>query len=452
MLNDIRLRWTLALAVSFVLILAPAIWNGFPLLQYDTGGYLARPFEGYLVPSRPAAYGLLLAASAPFQFWPALIGQSAATLWIVALMLRVYGLGGRPLLFTIVIAGLSTLTTVAFLASILLTDIFAGLGVFALHVLVFRADTLSMREKIALVVFVAFGAATHSATIGVFGALVGAGFVLSPFSRGLIPAAGLRRALAGVLLGVVFTLGANFAVSGKPAWTPGGYGIAFGRLLQDGIVTRYLDEHCPNVALKLCPYRHELPDTADAFLWGDSVFNDLGRFAGLDEEMRTIVLGSLRDHPWLNIKAAFVAACRQLVSVASGEGVLNSIWHTYGIMERYTPGVVPAMKSARQQRGELSFESVNAWHVPVALAAIAVIAVTAGLALLRRRASDLDLLAMTVALALLANAAVCGILSNPHNRYGARLAWIAAFTVGLMIAREAHAPASRARAAVRARG
>jgi len=52
------------------LLLAPALCNGFPLLQHDTGGYGARWFEGYLVPSRPAAYGLLLAATTHVSFWP----------------------------------------------------------------------------------------------------------------------------------------------------------------------------------------------------------------------------------------------------------------------------------------------------------------------------------------------------------------------------------------------
>lgn len=53
---------------------------------------------------------------------------------------------------------------------------------------------------------------------------------------------------------------------GQLAWTPGGFGIAFGRMLQDGIVKRYLDGHCPDARLKLCPYRNELPRTADDFL------------------------------------------------------------------------------------------------------------------------------------------------------------------------------------------
>ena len=81
---------------SFVLmgaiLIGPAIWNRFPLLQYDTGGYLARWFEGYLVPSRPGAYGLLLAATAPLEFWPVLVLQAAVTIWVLALLLKELGL------------------------------------------------------------------------------------------------------------------------------------------------------------------------------------------------------------------------------------------------------------------------------------------------------------------------------------------------------------------------
>jgi len=58
---------------------------------------------------------------------------------------------------------------------------------------------------------------------------------------------------AALTLGAVLLLGANYIVSRTIAWTPGGYGIAFGRMLQDGIVTRYLKDHCPDPRLKLCP-------------------------------------------------------------------------------------------------------------------------------------------------------------------------------------------------------
>jgi hypothetical protein len=46
----------------------------------------------------------------------------------------------------------------------------------------------------------------------------------------------------------------------------------------------------------------------------------------------------------------------------------------------------------------------------------------------QRRFATVRDLAATVALAVLANAAVCGVFSNPHDRYGARIVWLAVLT------------------------
>ncbi len=71
-----RALWALAVILSIALLIAPALWNGFPLLQYDTGGYLARWYEGTLVPSRAVVYGLILTAGVPLAFWPVLLRAS----------------------------------------------------------------------------------------------------------------------------------------------------------------------------------------------------------------------------------------------------------------------------------------------------------------------------------------------------------------------------------------
>jgi hypothetical protein len=87
------------------------------------------------------------------------------------------------------------------------------------------------------------------------------------FVNDLVPHRGIWYALIAALAGIAMTLAANFAVVGRLAWTPGGYGIVFGRMLQDGIVDRYLDDHCHEMRLKLCPFHHQLPHDANAFLW-----------------------------------------------------------------------------------------------------------------------------------------------------------------------------------------
>jgi len=416
---------------TMLLLLAPALWNGFPLLQYDSGGYFARWYEGTLEESRSTVYGLFAVALARPNFWPLIVVQTGLTVWVVALVLRVHGLG-RPLVLLVTIAALSVATTLPWLADIVLTDIFFGLAVLALHLLVLRNDALARWERVALFVLIAFSAATHNATLAVLLALLAAGLVVALFDRRLVSFAGLARGAAALLLGAIMLVGANYLVAKRVAWTPGGIGLAFGRMLQDGIVKRYLDEHCPDPRLRLCDHRNELPTDADVFFWGQGLFDRLGRFQGLNDEMRTIALDSLRAYPWLQLKAAVVATSKQLVMARTGWGVLDSIWHTHGMIENFAPAMLPAMRAAHQQRGELDFIAINRLHVPVALASMLLLLAVMALGVRQRRFADLGLLAATIALAILANAFVTGALSGPHDRYGARVAWLATLVVAMV--------------------
>jgi hypothetical protein len=311
----------------------------------------------------------------------------------------------------------------------LLTDIFAGLSVLSLFLLVLHGDRVSGAERFSLFVFTAFAAATHSATLGVLLGLCCVGWIARPFLPARFSVAGLVQGTLTIAAGAGMLLAANFALSGQLAWTPGGYGVAFGRMLQDGIVARYLGDHCPQAQLKLCPYRDELPATADAFLWGNSMFNTLGRFKGMNDEMGFIAVHSLAEYPLWQAEAAIAATAQQLVHVATGEGSSGWIPHTYGIIERYIPSQIKPMRAARQQHWDINFAGVNWIHVPVALLSMFAVFGIFASAIWRRRLDDLTLLAATVSFALLGNAFICGVISGPHDRYGARMIWVATFTV-----------------------
>ena len=105
-----RVQWALASLFCLVVLAAPALWNGFPLLQWDTGGYLARWYEGTLVPSRAITYGLILNAGSWSDFWPVVTVQAALTVWVIAIVLRVHGLA-RPTVLAGVVALLSLVST-----------------------------------------------------------------------------------------------------------------------------------------------------------------------------------------------------------------------------------------------------------------------------------------------------------------------------------------------------
>jgi peptidoglycan/LPS O-acetylase OafA/YrhL len=90
---------------------------------------------------------------------------------------------------------------------------------------------------------------------------------------------------------------------------------------------------------------------------------------------------------------------------------------------------VKALRAAHQQHWDLNFTLINWLHIPVALASMLLVFGIFANSIWRRRIDDLALLAGTVSLALLGNAFVCGVLSGPHDRYGARMVWVATFTV-----------------------
>jgi hypothetical protein len=441
-----RALWALAIIASVGFLIAPAVWNGFALLQWDTGGYLARWYEGTLIISRSVVYGLILRAGVPLDFWPVLLLQSLLTVWIVALMLRAHGVEHQRIALPGLIAVLSITTTLPWLTSVLLTDIFCGLGVLALYLLLLRAEALARGERVMLVVLVAVAAATHNATLAVLIGLSLAAGVLGLIDRARMPYARLGQSVLALALGAGLLLSADYLVAGRFAWTPGGFALSFGRMLQDGIVKKYLDEHCPDPRLRLCAVKDQLPQDADTWFWGSDLFDRLGRFAKLDGEMETIALACLAEYPGLELKTAAVATAKQLVDVHTGEGILDPLWHTQGIIRRFTPQLTPRMLAARQQNGGLPFAAINELHYPLALLSMILLPLIVWLGWRGRVPPAIAELAATGTLALLGNAFVCGALSNPHDRYGARVVWIAGLTVALALV---YALEQRARLAAR---
>src|SRR5436190_2493233 len=111
-----RIIRTAAATAATLMLIAPALRNGFPLLQFDTGGYFARWHEGTLEESRSTVYGLFLNVLSLPNFWPVVVVQAAAAVWILALTLRVHGFE-RARVLLVTVAALAIVTTLPWLTS-----------------------------------------------------------------------------------------------------------------------------------------------------------------------------------------------------------------------------------------------------------------------------------------------------------------------------------------------
>ena len=434
------LLWALADLACIAILVAPAIWNGFPLLQYDTGGYLAPWFEGKLEINRSVPYGLLLVAGRWPDFWPVLIVQSALTVWVLALTLRAHGLR-RPAAALLRRHGRGAVGShhPAWLTAILLTDIFAGLSVLALYLLLLRDDALSAprahgagradrgrrRRPIARTMVMLLGliAPRHAR--------------LADRQRAHALCAPAARACRLCCSATLMVVAANGA--GHRQDTPGRRAATRCRSAACWKTASSSDISTTIARTKPCGCartRTQLPHDADDFFWGEGVFDKLGRFDGMRDEMKRIALDSLADYP---LAADQVGRHRNRQADGRGRNRrrrrqldLEHLWPDRSPRAGRgagDEGGAPAARSVRLRRHQRvagAGRLVRHALLPV----IAVVGLRRAATRRRRRIGRRhdagDPRPMPACSALLATA---------HHRYGARMVWLAVFAVALALVR-----------------
>jgi hypothetical protein len=230
------LTWILASAAMLLALMAPALWNGFPLIFPDTGGYLDRPILGTLGIGRSALYGLFLYTGIPFAFWPNAVLQSALTVWLIVLTMRAHGLGGRPWLALGIVALLTVCTSLPWFSGQLMPDILFPVAVLALYLLSFCKELFVRWERFILAAVIVFAIPSHMAAAGMCVAIIAALWLLARFKSLALPKPRLWFAAGSVAAGIALCPISNLAITGNFAFTPGASSFLFGRLIEDGIV------------------------------------------------------------------------------------------------------------------------------------------------------------------------------------------------------------------------
>jgi hypothetical protein len=440
MMLDRPISWGLAILVTLMLLLWPAWWNGFPIIFADTGGYLARPFEGTLLMGRSALYGAFLAAGMPFDFWPNIVIQAVLCVFVLVVTLRTHGLMYGPSATIVVVVVLTIITGLPFYVTQLMPDIFFSLAILCLYLLAFHQAILRRAERVGLAALVAFAIATHMALLAIAIALLVAFTVTRFFGVKRLRAPQLCLPALSILMGVALLLLSNLTIAGQFRFTPGGTSFLFGRLVQDGIIARYLRERCPNPVIRLCAYRDVLPSTVDDWLWAiDTPFHKLGGPDGFAPEERHIIGETLRLYPVAHIRAAAKATLEQMLlmrTMTSLQSADNS--GALEVIEHLAPSMIVRLRGARQQRdGVLDLTSINLLHVPFAFIALSLLPIVIALGGFCRISKNTTTFASTIAFAIVANAAICAIFSSTVDRYQSRLIWLAALAVGIGAAQTA---------------
>jgi hypothetical protein len=437
----------LAMAGLSLMFLSVAIWNGFPLTFYDTGGYLLEGLAHTFVAERAPVYAdLLFLAGARVSLWPVVILQALMISYMILQVARaeVPGLSLRG--FTAIGAVLSLFTGIAWYAGQVEPDIFTPVVILGGYLLLLRSDRLGRAGLVVVTGLTGLAVATHPSHLGLMGGLWIGAFVLRLAAgwKRYLPRPDLRYGAIAWTAALSLVLGANFALTGKLFINKSGSIFVLARLMQDGIVQRLLRDTCPpngDIHWRLCAYQDKVPQSAEAWLWGEtSSFRALGGFTSpaQQDEGRRMVMESLKRYPLLHVRKAVRESVLQFFQFKTGDGIEPQLRTLEPQFKQLIPAQMPAYLAARQQHARFRYKPLNLIHVPVAAMSILGVAALLRHAVGRRRWGE-GLLPALVLLGLVGNAIICGTFSNPHDRYQSRVIWLPTLVVLLAVARNRRA-------------
>lgn len=414
----------------------PALWNGYPLVFSDTGTYLSQAVEHYVGWDRPPFYSLfLLPLHMTLTTWPIVAAQALLAAHTLHLARRAAYPGATAWWVVPLTIMLAITSSLPWFVAQIMPDLFTGLLVLTLSLLIFASDQLSRRERFWLVTFSAFMIAVHRSHVLLAILLLA---VLLPLRRWLgaktQPANGRHLALstAPLMLAATGLVLMNLTAFSLVSLAPFGNVFLLARVIYDGPGRDVLRQECPAAGWRLCAFADQLPPTSDEFLWRhDGPVVRAGGAKLVSAEANAIIGEAFRREPAREVGETLRDFLQQLGSFATGDGLGS--WPdtvTPWIRREFPASEAAAYAASYQARGMLS---VPQWFKTMQAAIAAGSAAALPLLLCQRR--FIRGIAAAALLAILANAAITGTLSSPHDRYQSRIMWLPSAVVLLATGR-----------------
>ncbi|HYZ64949.1 MAG TPA: hypothetical protein VE650_21050 [Acetobacteraceae bacterium] len=425
----------LAVLVSAALLLWPAVWNGYPLLFGDSGVYLTDGILLHMSWPRPLFYGLFMVPlHLETTIWPVVVAQALIVAVVLEAVIRCFLPGLARWVLVPVTIVLTLCTSLPWFVSQIMPDVFAGVILLTLALLVLSPARLGWAGRLVAVLATAAFITMHSTFLLIAAAILIVLWLVRIWLRDRLRWADVLRGVAVMGLAAVTVVGANAWLTGQASLSPYGKNFLLTRVLLDGPGKRALDRECPRPDWSLCAFKDRLPGTVDEVLFGDEgVLVQAGGYQKVAEQAWPILLAAARAEPGALLADAVRNMAAQFVTFRTGDALIvkmranEATWRTVfpeAEQERY-------FASKQYRLIPLVPNWLQAVHLGCASVGLVVLVAGCWVALKRRRA--LGGVYAAILAALLANAFLTGALSGVFDRYQSRLVWLTVFAALLML-------------------
>jgi hypothetical protein len=290
------------LFVTAFLLMWVAFYNGFPLVEGDTGAYIQQAIYPHFAADRSPFYGLFIRVTSLWTslWWPVfaqclilsflllkfitLINSKLPT--PVNLSLPTAPIPNSTLLVTIL--AILSLTCVAWVTAFLMPDVFAGILLLSLLLFISNEGGRISQLVYAGCIFLALLMHNSHFVITLLFSLLLLVYAIVKHNRLLV-----RKNIAVIALcASVWTIMCSMNAIKHYGFTfsRGKDIFMMARLAETGILKTYLDDNCAKKNLALCNYKAQVPATLTDFLWsGESPLYRLGGWDSNKAEYRLII-------------------------------------------------------------------------------------------------------------------------------------------------------------------
>lgn len=345
------------------------------------------------------------------------VGQAGAVAFVVLVTQRVVAPRASMPAKLVMMAGMALLTSAAWNATTAIPDILAGIIIFGSIPLTLYLERLGVAERVVLVLLLAFAITAHASHLPIAAAALAAGAFLRFRLRRSGRAEAARDGVwfLGVpVLALVTQFALSYAAFGTVSIAPKRYPIALARSVEDGPGLRHLQENCETKGYAICEvFGTNIPTDHQEFLWGQNGVRHRAspeQMERIRAEEWPIILHAAAEYPGMQLSMSASNFLRQFGS--------------FGLASVNFKGALTVGSMGRIELADVSGD----WPRLRTWATAAIYLTTAGtllmLLLLRRHLTRLEASALLVVTSgLVANAAVCGILSGVADRYQGRVMW-----------------------------
>ncbi|WP_157976830.1 hypothetical protein [Taibaiella helva] len=352
-----RLHTLVSYLSGCLCLMLPAMYNSYPLVTPDTGGYIENAWRLHVPIDRPISYAILLriATLSGLTLWGIIVAQ---TLLLVHFLRRVtqkiLGAQYSNRLFFLITLLLGTCTSAGWVNSQVMPDIFSAILLLAL-VDYYLSPTHKKSVKVYYFIVLWFIIQQHNSHLLIVLALCILARLYSVFSR-------QRWFLKKTAFLFVITLFSYLSISFFNLWEGNRFRpsasthiFMMSRMAENGILDQFLKQYCPTEHYSLCAYQGCTGDRQWDFMWSSGQLVDSGGcevgWTTMEKEYSLIVRRSLTRPKYLGLQLyeALEAGIRQLPQVSVSFQRQGDDSFPYKMVQEHFPREIKEYRTSLQQ-------------------------------------------------------------------------------------------------------